>query len=1843
MKKSIILFLILFTGIILNGQPISGVRSIPGDFPSIASAADSLNIYGVGPGGVTFLVAAGHIEISSNILLTTNTASVSQPIIFKKEGAGANPRIIAGTGSSTTTDGIVKFAGTDFVTFEKIDLSDTSANSEPLSRMEWGFAILMASDTNASRNIFINGCRITMNRNYQISPYSTGIYSKNHLAGSVSTVVPTTESGVVNHCRIDSCEISEVVFGIQWVGATQPDYYGQDNLIGNSGGNIIFNFGGGNAPAYGIYVAGQKDVNILNNEISGGDGSLSALYGIYSGTAINSNIHIRNNTISLVSAATASNTYGIYNSSGSQGAGNIIRITGNYFYIQWPTVTSGNLYGIFQSAGSWRCNVDSNSVTGCIQGGLEGVMSTGQFAAIYTFGSNQVSGSHWSIRGNQITGNSRLQTLRGAGAAYGIYNSSSGLSLEISDNHITDNQWSSTSSGAGIYVSNSTAKAILINDNQLINLSKPGAISNVLPRSGSLYGIFAGATANNAIVGISSNNIENLSNSWGGRIFGIRCDVGSTSSVEIQANQCRQFYADDQAVYGIYGGSGLKFSILNNRVSELSATTGDSAAFYGIVTDGSTFNATYSVYNNFISELSAPESQLYVSSGMMISGNLSGILHRYYNNTVYLDQQYTTGNASSAALYASTTPQVEIRNNILVNRATPAGNGTAAAYRRSGTDISGHLSFSNFNCLYADTLSPNQLLFYGEDTVSPLLAANIAEYRSIFQSEGQSFSEIPPFTNIAATPFDLHLPDSLATACESGGVVIFEPPVSDDIDLEPRFPNPGYPVHSNPYYPVTAPDVGADEIGGIPLHDCFSIGPLNAQVFPNRICTGETVVLSLDTIYPGTGISYQWQSSSDGVQYSDLEHHQGAIVQIIPLNPFYYRCRVTCINDSLSVYSEPVQLHFVHQVDSVGNGRRCGAGALDLHASGDSGDLNWYAAAEGGEVIGSGITFHTPVLDSTTIYYVAAEEPSTGSVIGIGQYISTGYESPFYHLYGGKKSQYLIRADELTGSGLTSDTLTSIAFEVASAGGTYQSFKISIGQTTLNTLPMAMQTGLDHVYSAASVTPVAGVNQFYLDTPFVWDGASNLIIETCWSNDNTGGPTATVKYDPAGFSAQAYYRADLVASGLLCASANASGTMNSRPKILINYEPECKGPRYPVIAEVLNVTPIQVAADPQALCQGDTVMLSVTSFDPDYMYQWFPGGLPGPVQSLTPTQTTNYYVTATDTVTGCIASDSLVVTVFNRPEPIAIVPENPVIYRGDIQSLSVEGLSDGTLVTWSPFTDLFIDSLALEPYQGDSVPTVYARSQEMMLYVATAFYPTVNCLRSDSVFVVVLDPCEPPFNVVADSITAYTATLFWNEPSLLPGSGYIYEIRTSGAPGSGPDGLAQSGILAIGSDSLMITGLLPFTTYHAWLRSDCGDGQYSEWSVECLFTTNVLPLEISGEVSEERCSGNCDGAINVTVTGGVPPYSFYWSTGAQTEDVDQLCTGNYQVTVTDASLIAVSQEWFVPVPPEISATAQHTPVSCHGGSNGTMAVLSTEGGTPPYHYEWSTGDTTLSVNGLPAGYYSLTITDANLCDVRLFTTIPEPDSISLTIVVIPASCPGATDGSISLITQGGTPEYHWQWTTGDTTESISGLSPGLYQVSVSDANSCSVLESIQVGITDPVCRINQVAGILFTEACYDALDTIIVAGSDTIFEVTSTGRATLIAGQRILMLPGTRVFSGGYLSAKIAPEGPFCVPEKIVISGSTEDEQTSQSKPKSTFKLYPNPGNGRFYLERRSGEDLEPVNVTIWNMQGVKVMQKSMENQKQEFFLSEHPTGLYLIVVEGFGNREVFQWLNTGF
>ena len=124
MRKQFLLSILVAFVLPVFGQ-LTGVKTIPGNYASIEAAIADLNTQGVGAGGVTFNVAAGHTETFSSLTagtITTQTGTSTSPIVFQKSGAGLNPKITAPLTGTGTQDGIIKIAGCDYVTFDGIDL-----------------------------------------------------------------------------------------------------------------------------------------------------------------------------------------------------------------------------------------------------------------------------------------------------------------------------------------------------------------------------------------------------------------------------------------------------------------------------------------------------------------------------------------------------------------------------------------------------------------------------------------------------------------------------------------------------------------------------------------------------------------------------------------------------------------------------------------------------------------------------------------------------------------------------------------------------------------------------------------------------------------------------------------------------------------------------------------------------------------------------------------------------------------------------------------------------------------------------------------------------------------------------------------------------------------------------------------------------------------------------------------------------------------------------------------------------------------------------------------------------------------------------------------------------------------------------------------------------------------------------------------------------------------------------------------------------------------------------------------------------------------------------------------
>ncbi len=176
----------------------------------------------------------------------------------------------------------------------------------------------------------------------------------------------------------------------------------------------------------------------------------------------------------------------------------------------------------------------------------------------------------------------------------------------------------------------------------------------------------------------------------------------------------------------------------------------------------------------------------------------------------------------------------------------------------------------------------------------------------------------------------------------------------------------------------------------------------------------------------------------------------------------------------------------------------------------------------------------------------------TGTLITTGSGSSGGNSvSPYSHYYGGNRFQYMFTAAELTAMGLAAGNITSLAFDVTTAGTTYNGFAINVTQTPLTNLSGGfVTTGLTPVYSA-NATPVVGINTYNFSTPYYWDGTSNLVLQVCWSNNNTGGTAAEVRYHSTAFVAEYFARADNATPATACGGTGATGTNSFRPNMII--------------------------------------------------------------------------------------------------------------------------------------------------------------------------------------------------------------------------------------------------------------------------------------------------------------------------------------------------------------------------------------------------------------------------------------------------------------------------------------------------------------------------------------------------------------------------------------------------------------------------------------------------------------------------------------------------------------------
>jgi hypothetical protein len=275
----------------------------------------------------------------------------------------------------------------------------------------------------------------------------------------------------------------------------------------------------------------------------------------------------------------------------------------------------------------------------------------------------------------------------------------------------------------------------------------------------------------------------------------------------------------------------------------------------------------------------------------------------------------------------------------------------------------------------------------------------------------------------------------------------------------------------------------------------------------------------------------------------------------------------------------------------------------------------------------------------------------------------------------------------------------------------------------------------------------------------------------------------------------------------------------------------------------------------------------------------------------------------------------------------------------------------------------------------------------------------------------------------------------------------------------------------------------------------------------------VLNLYVQGLA----CFNFCDASVEAIVTGGAGPFTYSWSNGANGSVNENLGPGDYSVTVTDANGCTVSGTATVGNPVQINIQFSVTNPAC--GSGGTGSVTATvSGGVAPHSYLWSTGATSSSVSGLAPGTYSLTVTDFLGCTESKSVSIIEVSDLHISLQATASSGCGAYDGTASVTTSGGTAPFTYKWSTGASTASISGLAPGTYGVTVTDANGCGASNQITVSGTPAIMMM--IMGVNSGCAANGSANAMVTPGSGTppFSYLWNTGATTSIINN---LSPGT--------------------------------------------------------------------------------------------------------------------------
>jgi hypothetical protein len=791
---------------------------------------------------------------------------------------------------------------------------------------------------------------------------------------------------------------------------------------------------------------------------------------------------------------------------------------------------------------------------------------------------------------------------------------------------------------------------------------------------------------------------------------------------------------------------------------------------------------------------------------------------------------------------------------------------------------------------------------------------------------------------------------------------------------------------------------------------------------PTSFCSGGSVALSIPT---QTGVTYQWKLNGNNVGSNSNTYsaNQAGTYTIDLTNS----CGTVASSNSITVTIN--QAPVAATISANGPTSFCSGGSVALSIPTQTGvtyqwklngnnvgsNSNTYSANQAGTYTIDLTNSCGTVASSNSITVTINQAPvaATISANGPTSFCSGGSVALSIPTQTGVTYQWKLNGNNV---GTNSNTYT------ANQAGTY-------------TIQLTNSCGTVTSSNSISVTinqaPTATTISTNGPTTFCSGGSVALSIPTQtgvtyqWklNGSNVGTNSNTYTANQAGT-----YTIDLT---------NSCGTVASSNSITVTIN------QAPMAATIS-------ANGPTSFCSGGSVALSIPT-QTGVTYQWKLNG--NNVGTNSNTYTANQAGTYTiDLINSCgtvAGNNSIDVVVFSNPITPTISAATTIICSG--QSVMIQNPATAANYLWSNN----------ETTQNITVTT----PGDYSVIITDA-----NGCVSSSSNVVTITTINPPTSPVLVSANAICSGNFATIEVSSPVSVNWFTSAIGGTP--------------IGSGTIFTTGIL--SSAISFYAESNNNGCSSTNRLEVNVIVNPNPIISIDSITQAGCNNAQNGGAYISVSQGLPPYTYLWNNGSTNSNLTGVNAGVYSLNVTDGNgCIAVQNNINISSTSSISATAQITDVQCPGGLSG-MINLSVSGGTPPFSFDWNNGQSDSLIVYLSGGDYYATITDAANCvSVQGPYFVYEPDILQLDFNITDQTTGNL--GQINLTVSGGTAPYNFLWDNGETTQNLIDLVAGIYTIMVTDNNSCVVTDSATINLITYLLNNHQISVAIYPNPVSDLL------------------------------------------------------------------------------------------------------------------------------------------------------------